>query len=145
VRCPRNRVNSIFYFTKVPAGAIAEVRINRVALALNSDFYLLQPKNAPPARCTRNDVLPFLPKAEDHEGLNGPKPDSHAYVFRQELNNRVPPLTEGVVALNDVALLLEKADAAAQPGIIAAQQISDDAPVGIVQGISYCDFKFFKP
>lgn len=83
--------------------------------------------------------------AEDHEGLNGPKPASHAYVFRQELNNRVPALTEKVVALNDIALLQQKADAAAQPGIVAAQQISDDQPVGTVPGIPYCDFKFFKP
>jgi len=59
----------MFYFTEVPVEALSRIRINRVALSTNSDFYNLQPKNASPGKCKRSDVVPFLPLVEDHEGL----------------------------------------------------------------------------
>jgi len=59
----------MFYFTEVPVEALSRIRINRIALSTNSDFYNLQPKNASPGKCKRSDVVPFLPLVEDHEGL----------------------------------------------------------------------------
>lgn len=133
----------VFYFTKVPAQAVSEIRINRVALALNSDFYFRQPKNAPAGKCTRSDVVPFLPLVEGHEGLTL-APNSHAGVWRRELNLQVPQPTENVVALNDVSLLQSKADAAAQPGIQAAATASlDQVNGGTVPPVPYCTFRFF--
>ena len=88
-------------------------------------------------------VVPFLPKAEKHEGLTL-APESHAGTFRRELNLRVPQATEHVVALNDASLLQTKADAAAQPGIEAAFSNSDDLKDGgTVPPIVHCDFTYF--
>ncbi len=136
----------VFYFTKVPVQAVSEIRINRVALAPNSDFYFLQPESVPPysTKCTRNDVFPFLPKAEEHEGFTL-APASHAGTFRRELNLRVPQATEDVVALNDVSLLQLKADAAARPGIHAADSSSNDLINGgsVPPIVYHCDFTYF--
>jgi hypothetical protein len=134
----------VFFFTQVPVQALSEIRINRVALAVNSDFYLRQPKNnAPAGKCTRADVLPFVPLAEAHEGLTL-GPNSHAGVFRRELNNGVPQATEGVAALNDLSLLQTKVDQAAQSGIQSAATLSlDQINGGTVPPIPYCTFKFY--
>lgn len=137
----------VFYFTKVPVDAESRIQINRAALRLNSDFYLLQPRKLrmgdPPDKCVRADVLPFLPLVERHEGLHL-EPNSHTFVFRQELNQTVPQATEHVVSLGDVALLQSLADAAAQPGIQAAvQKAQDQINGGTVPPVPYCSFAFF--
>lgn len=133
----------MFYFTEVPVEALSRIRINRVALSTGSDFYNLQPKNAPRGKCKRSDVVPFLPLAEDHEGLTL-SPTSHAGVFRNELNRQVPQATEHVVALNNLALLLDRADTAAAPGIQAARNAArDQKDGGTVPPIPYCTFKYF--
>jgi hypothetical protein len=145
--------NGVFYLVKVPVEAISRIHLNRVALAVNSDFYNLQGakrKNKPGDPlpwCARADVPPFLPKAIDHEGLGSPPPaGSHADVFRRELNARVPQAVEDVVALGDLAALQTNASAAADPQIAAAVQISDDAPTGTVAAVQIaCWFMFFTP
>jgi hypothetical protein len=135
----------VFYFTRVPVAAKSDIRINRVALSLNSDFYLRQPKSVPSGstKCAQADVLPFLPKAENHEGLTLAS-NSHAGTWRRELNARVPQATENVVALNDVSLLQAKAQTAAQPGIQAALANSrDQINGGTVPPIVHCTFRYF--
>lgn len=134
----------VLFFTKVPVQALSEVRINRVALKIQSDFHRRQPKNnPPPGRCRRADVMPFLPLAEAHEGLTL-APDSHAGVFRRELNNGVPEATEAVVSLNDLSLLQTKVDQAAQQGIQNAAALSrDQSNGGTVPPIPYCNFRYF--
>lgn len=141
---PAGPNKGVFFFTKVPVQALSEIRINRVALRVNSDFYLRQPRNNPPAgRCRRADVMPFLPLAEAHEGLTL-APNSHAGVFRRELNNGVPEATEAVSALNDLSLLQTKVDQAAQPGIQNAATLSlDQVNGGTVPPIPYCTFRYF--
>jgi hypothetical protein len=86
--------------------ATSDIRINRVALSLTSDFYLRQPKSVPSGstKCAQADVLPFLPLAENHEGLSL-APNSHAGTWRRELNARAPQAAEHVVSLNDASLL----------------------------------------
>jgi hypothetical protein len=137
----------VLYVTQVPVKAESRVDINGVALSLNSDFYLLQPKKLkksdPPGTCTRADVLPFLPEVERHEGLHL-EPNSHTFVFRRELNLNVPQATEHVVSLGDIALLQSLADAAAQPGIQAAlQKAADQINGGTVPPVPWCNFAFF--
>ncbi len=144
----------VLFFTKVPVQAISQISINRIAMAVASDFYNLQgtkPKNQPGSPlpyCVRADVPAFLPKAINHEGLGSPPPSgSHAAVFRAELNQRTPLAVEGVVALRDITELLTKASAAAQPAISTARQIAADqdnggtvAPIPVS-----CNFRFFTP
>lgn len=120
-----------------------------MALAEFSDFWYRQPKNRQyrPNQlptCSRADVVPFVPLAEAHEGLHA-EPGSHTGVFRTELNRQVPQATESVVALNDLSLLFDKADAAAQPAITSAQQLArDQNQGGTVPPIQVdCYFKFF--
>lgn len=104
-------------------------RINRDALLVGSDFYLLQPKNAPSGKCARRDLAPFEPLVEAHEGVTLSL-TSHAGVFRHELNRLVPQSVEGVVALNDLGLFLNRADAAAAPGITSATNTAKDQIYG---------------
>jgi hypothetical protein len=144
---PSGPNKGVLYVTTVPVEAESRVDINRVALSLNSAFYLLQLKKLrkgdPPDQCIRADVLPFLPKVEQHEGLHL-EPGSHSFVFRQELNLHVPQATEHVVSLGDVSLLQGRADAAAQPGIqAAALKARDQINGGTVPPVPYCRFAFF--
>jgi hypothetical protein len=134
----------VLYFTKVPIEGLSRIRINRTALSFGSDFYFRQPaNNAPPGRCLRADVVPFLPLAENHEGLTLSS-TSHAGVLKSELKQLVPQSTEHVVALNDLGLLLDKAKLAAEPGINAARQASlDQVNGGTVPAIQYCTFRYF--
>jgi hypothetical protein len=132
------------YLTEVPVEARSEIEINRIALAVESEFYFLQPRNAPPGKCTRDDVAPLLPLVEEHEGLTlRVNPPSHAAMFRHELNRLVPQATEHVVALTDADLVL-KADAAALPGMEAAIVAArDSVNGGTVPPIPWCVFKYF--
>ncbi len=143
----------VFYVTKVPVLGIVDVSVNYAALQVGSAFYNNQPTkrknrggNLRPI-CAQADVMPFLPKAEAHEGVNL-EANSHAGIFRTTLNQQVPQMTEGVVALNDIAKLNENAQTAAQPGINTAIIRSRDAPPesnGTVPAISVtCEFKWFS-
>jgi hypothetical protein len=147
VQIPSGPNKGVLYVTTVPVEAESRVDINRVALSLKSDFYLLQPKKLrktdPPDRCIQAQVLPFLPKVEEHEGLHL-EPNSHAFVFRRELNLKVPQATEAVVSLGDASLLQGKADAAALPGIqAAALKAKDQINGGTVPPVPYCFFDYF--
>ena len=143
---PAGPNKGVFYFSKVPVKAESEIRINRAAMALNSDWYLLQPKNVPKNSpdCSQKHVLPFRTVVETHEGLTLAD-SSHAWVYRRELNLQVPQATEGVVALNDPGLLQSKADSAAQPGIqSAAAKARDRINGGVVPPVQVtCLFKYF--
>jgi len=144
---PSGPNKGVLYVTSVPVEAESKVQINRVALSQNSDFYLRQPnklkKGDPPDRCVRADVLLFLPKVEQHEGLHL-EPNSHTFVFRRELNQNLPQATEHVVSLGDASELQAKADAAAQPGIQAAALAArDQINGGTVPPVPYCNFDFF--
>ena len=133
----------VLYFTGMPVEALTRIQINRVALALNSAFYFRQPaKNAPPGKCVRADVVPFLPLVEAHEGTAS-QPGSHAGVFTFELDNRVPQTVEPVVA-QDLGELITRAETASANAISTATQLARDViNGGTVQPVPYCTFKYF--
>jgi hypothetical protein len=143
----------VMFLTKVPITAKSALSINRRALTKDSEFYLLQyPKRkqrpgGQPPWCGQPDVLEGPPYVIAHEGLGSPPPlGSHARVFRDELNKRVPPALEPVVALGtNTNALTSRVQSAAQVPIAEAQTLSKDAPYGIVQGSSWpqCQFIFF--
>lgn len=132
----------VVFFTEVPIQAASQIAINRIALAVNSDFWKRQPaNNPPPGKCRRSDVVPFMPLVEAHEGTQL-QPLSHAGVYRDTLNGLVPQQVERAVGLNlDAALI--KALQLAQPGISVALQRAGDTPSGIVPPVPYCTFKYF--
>jgi hypothetical protein len=95
--------------------------------------------------CTREDVVPFLPVVEEHEGLTLAD-SSHAGVFRRELNRTVPSASESVIA-QDPTVLLVKAQAATQAPIEAAARTADDQKDGgVVSPAKYhcAPFKYFQ-
>ena len=139
----------VLYLTKVPITATATVFVNYPALSVGSDFYNKQAKkrsgggNLVPY-CSRDDVLPFVPLDEAHEGL-GLEAGSHTHVYRSVLNQQVPQLVEPVVALADVEVLRANAQTAAQPGLdFARQQAKDVQDGGTVAPIQTdCKFRYF--
>lgn len=141
---------NVLYLTEVPIIGVATVHINYVAMSVGSDFYNKQAKkrtgggNLVPY-CSQDDVVPYLPRVEEHEGLNF-QAGSHSWVYRSALNQQVPQLTEPVVALDAVDELDSLAQAAAQPGIDYAYLTAKDdtAPGGTVKPVLYpCKFRFF--
>lgn len=148
VQIPAGPNAGVFYFTDVPVTAQSQIRINRAALSVNSDFYLLQPTNGPAFKCKRADVIPFIPGLEAHEGL-GLQPLSHARVFRDTLNAHVPQTTEPVVAQGDFVNLWNQGQIAAQSAIDLASLRAQDKPPygnGIVPPVPYpCTFKYYAP
>ena len=60
----------VLFFTKVPVFARSRIRINRVALALNSDFYFHQPVTVPPFsnQCTRDDSRSISAQGREARG-----------------------------------------------------------------------------
>jgi hypothetical protein len=141
----------VLYAVRVPVSAEAKISINTTALRDSSDFYFNQPikrKNQSGGRlpiCARSEVAPFLPKVQAHEGLTMVS-TSHAATFRRILNEQVPQATEGVVALRDLALFLDKVKQAAAPGINDAKAKSQDTdrPGGTVNPVPVtCTFNYF--
>ena len=102
--------------------------INRIALALNSAFYNLQPKSGGGGKCLRKDVLPFIPVVEAHEGRNL-ELNSHAETFKRKLNELVPQKTEPVV-VNGNEDLIDKTGIAAQASIDEAKLAAKDVAEG---------------
>lgn len=132
----------LLFFGSVPVQAISRIRINRVALAVNSSFYKLQFINTPPM-CLQQDVVPFLPLVEAHEGLHL-ESSSHAGVFRQQLNLRVPQTTEAAVGRN-LQELEANASTYALPAIeISRQMARDQQNGGTVPPVPYCNFRYFQ-
>jgi hypothetical protein len=137
-----------YFFTEVPVEALARIRINRVALDANSAFYLRQRPNSAggaPGMCRRQDVVPFRPLVEAHEGL-GLELLSHAGVYKSELNRLVPHATEGVVGLEAGEPLRQSALAAARSAIESAQlSARDQHNGGLVPPVPYhCSFRYFN-
>jgi hypothetical protein len=140
---PNGPNQGVFYAIAVPIDALARVRVNREALSVGTDFYFRQPTNAPAGKCNRSQVVPFVPLAEDHEGVTL-SPTSHAGVFKNELNRLVPQAVEGVVSLNDIALFVDRANVALAPGKSAAATAAmDSAQGGTVPPVPYCTFRYF--
>jgi hypothetical protein len=134
----------VFFAIRVPLDGLSRIRMNRIALSSGSAFYFRQPAHSnDPNKCTRSQVVPFLPLAEAHEGLTL-SPTSHAGVFRNELNRLVPQAVEHVVALNNITQFINRVDSAAAPGIAAAHNASrDQINGGTVPPVVYCKFKYF--
>jgi len=141
---PSGPNKDVLYLVEVPVHALSQIRINRVALSVGSDFHNRQPKkNAPTGKCVQADVVPFVPVVEAHEGL-GLQPASHAGVFRTQLNRRVPQSVEAVVA-QDLSELITRGESASQGPIATAQDLAGDAGNGngTVPAPVYCPFKYF--
>jgi len=132
----------VLYYVQVPVLAKSTVRVNRVALAVNSAFYLLQPTSPP--GCTQAQVVPFMAIVEVHEGLTLAD-TSHAGTYRRWLNDLLPQPSEGIVALNSVTLLDSLANASLGPHLDTASVRADDdsGPGGTVPPVTYCIFKYF--
>jgi hypothetical protein len=133
------------YWNDMPAVGESWIYINRIALALNSDFYLRQPKNGgPPGKCLQSQVLPFIPVVEAHEGLQL-QVNSHAETFKRKMNELVPQVTEPVVIVGFESDLIDKTTIVATPAIDQAKLIASDvANGGTVPPASYpCTFKYF--
>jgi hypothetical protein len=130
----------VFYvITRVPVDAFSQIRINRLALSVGSAFYNLQPASHPRrGYCKRSDVLPFIPVAGAHEGLQV-EVNSHAWAFRNELNRLVPAVEEAVIGY-DYFDLVQKAEAALQSPLTSARQASSN--IDITNPIVYCTFKY---
>jgi hypothetical protein len=133
----------VSYWADTPGQGETWVYINRIALALNSAFYNLQPKSGGGGKCLRKDVLPFIPVVEAHEGLNL-ELNSHAETFKRKLNELVPQKTESVV-INGNEDLITKTEIAAQASIDEAKLAAKDvAEGGTVPPAQYhCLFKYF--
>jgi hypothetical protein len=137
----------VAYWTDMPAVAQSWIFINRIAMAVNSDWYKLQPKNgAPPGICNQSKVLPFIPVVEAHEGLQL-QLGSHAEVFKRKMNELVPQVTESVVILGFESDLIDKTTVAATPAFNQAVLIAGDTHSGgTVPPAPYpCTFKYFTP
>ena len=131
----------VIFFSEVPIRGLSRIQINRVALSVGSEFYNRQRKNGgPPGSCLQADVMPFLPLAEDHEGLTL-SPTSHAGTLKNQLNSNVPQLSEGAHAPGDLLAAQDMALALSANAIAAAKQASLDViNGGTVPAIQYCAF-----
>jgi len=136
--------NGVWYWNDTPAQGETWIYINRIALALNSAFYNLQPTHGPASKCKQNQVLPFIPVVEAHEGLHL-ELNSHAETFKRKLNELVPQVTEPVVSLGFELDLVDQTTIATQSVIAQAQLIADDVSQGgTVPPAQYpCTFKYF--
>lgn len=140
----------VVFYTQVPARAVNVIQVNHPALTDSSAFWFQQPVHGPASKCKRVDVRPFVPVVEAHEGTLF-QAMSHTFVFRSQLNALVPQLTEPIVALNDVALLDDKAviatSAARQTALTAALDSIDGGtvpPAPYRSPTDLCKFTYFK-
>ena len=136
--------SGVWYWLHTPVQAQSWIYINRAALQVNSDFYLLQPATyTAPDSCLQSDVLPFVPLVEAHEGLHL-ETDSHAEVFRRKLNELVPPVAEPVVSLGIPQDLDAKTATETSAAILQAQLYAKDSSNGgVVLPVPYCYFRYF--
>jgi hypothetical protein len=153
---PTGPNQGVSYLTKVPVRATVRIALNRIALVANSTFYFKQFEKRKPQGhglkpwCARSDVPPQLSRVIAHEGLAWPPPpNSHAFVFRDEMNKRVPTAIESAVALGGEAGLVAKVFEKGTPAWNTAATLADDAPpwgTGIVPpSDDPCVFQYFPP
>jgi hypothetical protein len=143
--------NGFAYLLKVPVYAPVKIALNRVALQVNSAFYLKQYDKRKQRGgglkpwCAKSDVVPELTRVIAHEGLGSPPPaGSHAFVFRDEMNRRVPTAIESAAVRGGATALNAKVFEKAQPGWSTAITLADDYPTGLVQPSNDpCEFQYF--
>lgn len=138
-RCSRAPNAGAFYLIDNPVKVIAQVRVNYVALSVNSDFYNRQRNQPTGPWCGKPQVVPFVPVVEQHEGLNF-EPNSHTGLYRATLNTQSGPAMEPLVAMS-FDLLQDGATAALQPIRTAALLNSDRADSQFAP--VYCAFRYF--
>lgn len=93
---------NLAYLHDLPISFHGIIHVNRVALAVGSDFWnaqlTRQPRNATVVHCLRReaDVTGFIPEILRHEGV-GFDPKSHAFLFVEEAERVGNPQFERVV------------------------------------------------
>jgi hypothetical protein len=132
--------DSLRYWNSVPVLGLSQISINYAALSVNSFFYQQQPVTPYwPDECAQQDVVPFIPVAEAHEGTQL-QAKSHTYYFRHFLNQLTVPLVETIAAKGDNEDLRNVTWYAMFASAALARSKADDAPVGLTPRIEYCEF-----
>jgi len=126
------------FFTLIPVSSELVIHINRLALSVGSDFWAKQAKKRVQGYCGRDDVVPFIPVVEQHEGTRWDA-GSHSYRYRQYMNDNAGIRMEDVVARENAYFrwVADSVGTEVYAKADTAGALADSYPP------QYCTFKYF--